>query len=188
MKRVLITGANGFIGRHAVAPLVERGYEIHAAGLGPRPAFLQAPVHWYDTDLLKPADRDELLDAARPSHLLHFAWYAAHGQFWTSPENLRWVEASLGLLKRFRESGGTRFVASGSCAEYESQIEACNERETARRPSTLYGVCKNAVQEILGSYSQTTELSSAWGRIFFLYGPGEHPDRLVASVIRSERR
>jgi nucleoside-diphosphate-sugar epimerase len=27
--------------------------------------------------------------------------------------------------------------------------------------------------------------SSAWGRIFFLYGPHEHPDRLVASVIRS---
>jgi nucleoside-diphosphate-sugar epimerase len=76
-------------------------------------------------------------------------------------------------------------VAAGSCAEYQSQDGACVEDETPCRPSTLYGVCKNAVQEILRAYCRLTGLSSAWGRIFFLYGPAEHPDRLVASVIRA---
>jgi nucleoside-diphosphate-sugar epimerase len=185
MKRVLVTGANGFVGRHALAPLLERGYEVHAAGLGPRPAFLPPSAQWHDTDLLTPAAREALLEAARPSHLLHFAWYAAHGLFWTSPENLRWVEASLALMRRFREAGGVRLVAAGSCAEYQVQEGACSEEETPCRPSTLYGVCKNAVQEILGAYSRATGLGSAWGRIFFLYGPSEHPDRLVASVIRA---
>jgi nucleoside-diphosphate-sugar epimerase len=185
MKRVLVTGATGFVGRHTVSPLVGRGYDVHATGRGPRPAFLPPPVQWHDADLLTPEGRDALVEAARPSHLLHLAWYAAHGLFWTSPENLRWVEASVSLIRRFREAGGMRMVAAGSCAEYQSQDGKCIEEETPRRPCTLYGVCKNAVQEILGAYCRTTGLSSAWGRIFLVYGPDEHPDRLVASVIRA---
>jgi len=164
---------------------MERGYEVHAAGLGPRAPFVPEGVLWYDTDLLNPVSCRDLLAAAQPSHLLHFAWYAAHGLFWASPENLRWVEATLSLLRHFRDAGGVRFVGAGSCAEYESQAGACHEERTARKPANLYGVCKNAVQEILAGYAQTTGLSSAWGRIFFLHGPNEHPDRLVASVIRS---
>jgi nucleoside-diphosphate-sugar epimerase len=35
------------------------------------------------------------------------------------------------------------------------------------------------------SYAQTHNMSSAWPRVFFLYGPNEHPDRLVSSVIRA---
>jgi nucleoside-diphosphate-sugar epimerase len=38
---------------------------------------------------------------------------------------------------------------------------------------------------MLQAYAAQTSLSLAWGRIFFLYGPYEHPSRLVASVIRS---
>ncbi|MBT3922712.1 MAG: NAD(P)-dependent oxidoreductase, partial [Nitrospina sp.] len=59
------------------------------------------------------------------------------------------------------------------------------ENKTPLNPSTLYGTCKHSLQIILDAYSRETQLSSAWGRIFFLFGPGEHPDRLVSSVIRS---
>ena len=38
---------------------------------------------------------------------------------------------------------------------------------------------------MFSSFSKQKGLSSAWGRIFFLYGPHEHPVRLVSSVIRS---
>ena len=61
----------------------------------------------------------------------------------------------------------------------------CLESVTPRKPSTVYGTCKNALQEILSIYSNQFGLSSAWGRIFFLYGPKEHPSRLVSSVIQS---
>ncbi|MEZ4330500.1 MAG: GDP-mannose 4,6-dehydratase [Myxococcota bacterium] len=35
------------------------------------------------------------------------------------------------------------------------------------------------------AFAEQAQLSAAWGRVFFLYGPREHPDRLVSSVIRS---
>ncbi len=184
MKRVLLTGASGFIGRHASALLAARGYEVHA--VSSRPDTNTVPgICWHHADLLGGVDTARLMAEVRPSHLLHFAWYAEPGKFWCSSENFRWLEASIALLRHFREQGGERVVMAGTCAEYDWNYGFCSEQVTPCRPVTPYGVCKNALQETLHSYCDEEGLSSAWGRIFFLYGPGEHPARLVASVVIS---
>ena len=56
MKRVLVTGASGFIGSHVLAPLLERGYEVHAVRLN---AEQKGPAVWHQADLLDadPGDR-----------------------------------------------------------------------------------------------------------------------------------
>jgi nucleoside-diphosphate-sugar epimerase len=184
VKRVLLTGAGGFIGRHALAPLAERGYEIHAVSSRPRTDVLPG-VCWHHANLLDGADTSRLLADVKPTHLLHLAWYAEPGEYWRSSENFRWLEGSIALLRAFRDEGGERVVVAGTCAEYDWDYGFCSEAVTPRRPATPYGVCKNALQEILNSFCVEEGLSSAWGRIFFLYGPGEHPARLVASVIDS---
>jgi nucleoside-diphosphate-sugar epimerase len=53
------------------------------------------------------------------------------------------------------------------------------------KPNNAYGVCKSALQSLQASFAEQAGVSAAWGRIFYLYGPHEHPRRLVASVIRS---
>ena len=184
MKRVLVTGATGFVGRQALAPLAERGYEVHAVRGRGEPV---GPATWHQADLLDPTQVARLLDAVRPTHLLHFAWYAEHGKFWRSPENLPWVAASLGLLRGFAERGGTRAVLAGTCAEYDWRFGFCSEAATPTDAAFLYGVCKNALRTVAGSYAAGAGLSLAWGRIFFLYGPDEDGRRLVPSVIQSLR-
>ncbi|HEV3145970.1 MAG TPA: NAD(P)-dependent oxidoreductase [Gemmataceae bacterium] len=181
-KRVLVTGASGFIGRHSLPALVEREYEIHAVYAKGLP---EGPGTWHRADLLDPVQRDRLLDEVRPTHLLHFAWYAVHGSYWTSVENLRWVEASLALLRRFADHGGRRAVLAGTCAEYDWDFEFCSEEATPANPKTLYGVSKNALRLVAEAFARQTGLSLAWGRIFFPYGPGEQAGRLIPSVIRS---
>lgn len=75
---------------------------------------------------------------------------------------------------------------AGSCAEYDWRYGYCSEQVTPLTPSTLYGSCKHSLQIMLNAFAgQSPELSTAWGRVFFLYGPHEHPTRLVASVIGS---
>jgi nucleoside-diphosphate-sugar epimerase len=128
----------------------------------------------------------QLFEQIKPTHLLHFAWcYSMPGKYWQAEDNFLWVQASLEILKQFQAQGGQRVVMSGTCAEYDWNYGYCSEFLTPKNPSSPYGICKNAMQEMLQSYAKLTNLSSAWGRIFLPYGPYEYVDRLVPSVICS---
>jgi nucleoside-diphosphate-sugar epimerase len=183
MKRVLVTGASGCIGRHVVPVLARHGWDVHAVSSGPQPAT--HGVTWHTADLLDDAAITRVVRGAAASHLLHLAWSVRPGKWATAPENFLWAEATLALAREFKEAGGQRFVGAGSCLEYDWRFGYCSEQLTPTRPHTAYGISKHATQLLLSGYAQTSGLSCAWGRAFFLYGPHEHPDRLVAAVARA---
>jgi nucleoside-diphosphate-sugar epimerase len=163
VKRVLVTGSGGFIGRGTLAPLAARGYEVHRS----------------TGDLLAPGGPERVIEAVRPTHLLHLAWNAKPGEFWTTPENLDWVAASLRLLRAFSDAGGERAVFAGTCAEYAWEDSThCVEGSTPLVPATLYGTAKDALRRV----AERSDVSVAWGRVFFVFGPHEHPARLASSV------
>jgi nucleoside-diphosphate-sugar epimerase len=186
VRRVLVTGATGFVGRHALAALVSRGFEVHAVSSKGPTDDSPAEVRWHVADLLDPVAGPEIVTEVAPTDLLHLAWYAEPGAFWRSPENLRWVAASLGLLRAFADAGGTRAVVAGTCAEYAWETEThCVEGTTSLEPATLYGSAKHGLRVVAEAYAAEAGISFAWGRIFFLFGPHEDPRRLAGSVARS---
>ena len=187
MKRVLLTGATGFIGRHVLRVLSGSEYEIHAVSTK-TPDGIQSDVTWHRADLLDPGQVSKLIGDVGPTHLAHFAWYAAPGSYQSSLENFRWVQASLALLQAFALNGGQRAVLAGTCAEYDWKYGYCSELLTPLSHNTVYSTCKNSLRLMLDAFAAQVGLSVAWGRIFFLYGPYEHPDRLVSSAIRSALR
>lgn len=180
--KVLVTGASGFVGREALEALIFRGYEVHGlARSSPRPEI--RGVVWHEADLLQPGAATSIMKRIVPTHLLHLAWYSQPGKFWHAFENLSWVKATLDLIDAFRETGGKRFVGVGTCAEYDWSLGTCTEGVTALEPATLYGTCKLAAGTILCAYAPLGTFSAAWGRLFFLYGPREPREKLVASTI-----
>lgn len=183
-KRVLLTGATGFIGRHAIPELLSRGYEVHA--ISSKAINDERGIFWHQADLMNPFECEMLLKNIAPSHLLHFAWYAEHGKFWDSEENFEWVEASIRLMRFFRAAGGERIVMAGTCAEYDwTQSGFYIENVDHCSPLTIYGAAKNSLRQLLEAYGKQFDISCAWGRVFFLYGPNEDPRRLLSSVIIS---
>ena len=121
----------------------------------------------------------------RPTHLLHLAWYAEPGQYWTAPENYRHVAASLDLFEAFAAAGGRRLVVAGTGAEYDWRYGYCVEDLTPLAPTSAYAASKHALHIMATTLARDACLSLAWGRVFWLYGPHEHPSRLVASVVRA---
>ena len=184
MKRVLVTGARGFIGGRCLPRLVSAGYDVHAVTRGPVPESKKY-MTWHQVDLFDTPAVFSLLREVSPSHLLHLAWITQPGQYWTSTQNLRWLAASLEMLYAFNEIRGSRVVAAGTCAEYDWKHGECSETTTPLVPESLYGACKLALSRLLEAFSAQTGVSSAWGRVFFPYGPGEPPAKLVSSVAKS---
>jgi len=182
MNRVLVTGASGFIGRQCLRELADTGLELHAVSCR-SDRQSEDGVVWHRTDLLVEGNPGRLVAEVRPSHLLHLAWYVEHGRYWASPENLRWVQATADLLKQFADQGGHRAVLAGTCAEYDWRFGYLSEGTTPLASKSLYTAAKNATRLLAESIASQANLECAWARIFFTYGPGEPPKRLVPSII-----
>ena len=185
MKKVLLTGATGFVGQCVIPYLLERNFSVHAVSSN-RQKIQQRNVVWHHADLLRTEDVTELVREVNASHLLHLAWYVRPGSFWDAAENLDWLRASLFLARQFAKHGGERIVTAGTCAEYDwSQSGPYSETETRMRPQALYGAAKYALYLTLDKFAETANLSFASGRIFFPFGPNEPEERMIPSVIRA---
>lgn len=186
MKRILLTGATGLIGRQLLALVSGAGYEVHAV-MNRRevPAELESvAVTWHEMDLLRKEASARIMREVKPGGLMHLAWSTTPG---TSGNdiNREWLRASRELIRIFYENGGERALIAGSCLEYHRTQGICSEERTPRKPNTVYGSCKNDLRQFTEDLCRRENLSWAWGRIFFVYGPHEHPKRFVSSVILS---
>lgn len=168
MIRLLVTGGNGFIGKHILAAL-------------PNDVVYLAPKS-HECDFLDPVATQSLISDFRPSHLLHLAWVTQN--YASSPENIRWLAAGVQLIKMFYRFGGIRFVGVGSCYEYAPSSLPLKEW-SIKKPQTLYGKCKLALSRTLESYARKHDKSWAWCRPFYITGIGENSERLVPAACRA---
>lgn len=192
-RSVLVTGGCGFVGRHAIPHLIERGYDVHVVahskgseGYRDLSRTYSSQVRFHIVDLSDTDSIEPLVQSVKASHLLHLAWAMPPGEFWSSLGNLDWIVFTKILVKSFIENGGSRIVGTGTAAEYdwESGDEVFVEDTTPLVPSTFFGQAKLAARRSLFALAEQHSVSAAWGRLFFLFGPHESPDRLVTSAVR----
>ena len=179
--RVILTGASGFVGSAVLASLIASGADVLA--LSRRRPDVPGSFDWRTCNLLDAGSAADAMRDVKADVLLHAAWTVEHGRFWTSPDNLDWVGASLRLARFGAEAGIPRIVGVGTCFEYAWPDDGpCDEGTTPLAPATVYAVSKDATRRVLERFCATNGVSFAWGRLFFLYGPGEAKTRLVPAV------
>ncbi|MBV9894110.1 MAG: NAD(P)-dependent oxidoreductase [Chloroflexi bacterium] len=166
-----------------MAALTTHDYEVHAASRRPRST---PGVNWHQADLLNASETAQLLAEVRPSHLVHLAWVVVPGEYWSSPLNVAWVVASLELIRQFAAIGGRRAVVVGTGAEYDPAFGRCVERQTPTSPTSIYGAAKASLGLLLPPVAAAWGLeSTAWARLFYVFGPHESPRRVVPSAVRA---
>lgn len=173
MVRVAMTGVGGFIGRHVASALLAQGAEV-------------TDVRAMGTyDLLRADDRAKAMNNLHADIFVHLAWVTKHGEFWISEANNAWEVATADLVARFFSNGGRRVVATGSCTEYDWTQGGVFSEHAPLAPHTLYGVTKARTGEALLRSAEEHGASAAWARIFFLFGSGESPSRLIPSMFHA---
>ncbi len=183
MKRVLLTGATGFIGRNVVNELIQKGYTVFApsnsVSLSENKDLIQIKL-----DLFDKLATENFLKENKFENLIHLAWYT-DAKCHSSDVNMDWTALSINLLKSFKNNGGKKALFAGSMSEYDFSYGYLKENLTPLTNSSLYGKCKASLYEIASSYAMQCDLDFKWARIFNVYGPYEKKSRLMPSVICS---
>jgi UDP-glucuronate 4-epimerase len=201
-KRVLVTGAAGFIGSCAVDALLARGDAVvgldnfdayydpslkrrnlrHALGAGAsRFALVEGDVR--DTELMQDMCAEHAFDA-----ILHLAALAgvrasigdARGYFEVN------VQGSIGLLDAARDHGVGNFVFASSSSVYgASEASAFVETDACDRPLAPYPASKRSVELLGYSYHHLHQLNFTGLRFFSVYGPRCRPDLMAHQLLTS---
>jgi len=179
---ILLTGANGFVGKQVVRVLSEQGISLRLVVRSGKERLLEPGVE--NCQIVKTDDlflesvdwwvkQCEGIDT-----VVHLAWYAEPGKYLQSVKNMDCLMGSLNLARGAVQAGVKRFIGVGTCFEYDLSAGVLSI-ETPLKPVTPYAGAKTALYHGLAHWMKCHSVEFAWCRLFYLYGEGEDSRRLV---------
>lgn len=168
--RIYVTGETGFIGSAFARLASASGHDVRGLSGAGR---LEAPP-W-----------DEIRQFA-PEIVVHTAWITEPGKYLQSESNRDFATWTIEFLRGICAMGTKHVVSLGTCIEYAPSAAPMRENETPLSASpSVYARSKTETRLALEKELHQHGVSMAWARIFYPYGPGEHPRRLCSSIATS---
>ncbi len=186
MKKVIVTGANGFVGGALVKELVNNGIEVIALDLEGHNNNLPDSdlVKFYAFDLTNAFELKDRMMETGVDTFYHFAWAgsagAARADAVLQLNNAKWTIDCLRLAK---ELGCERFVNAGSIMELET-IAAAFKAENKPGLGYIYGSGKLVAHTMCKSVAVDIGIDLVWAMITNAYGVGERSPRMVNTTIQ----
>lgn len=181
-RLILLTGANGFVGRQVLKSLLRSNVTVRLVLRTGREVPVEARDHIEQvirTDDIFAESIDWWTKACTDvDTIIHVAWYAEPGKYLQSPKNIDCLAGTLNLARGAVAAKVRRLVGIGTCFEYELGDEWLT-LDTPLRPVTPYAGAKAAVFMALSQWLPAESVEFAWCRLFYLYGEGEDSRRLV---------
>jgi nucleoside-diphosphate-sugar epimerase len=187
MKRVLISGATGFVGANLARRLVGDGHEVHLLvrhGYSPwRIEAIRDYVHLHETNLGDEGALTKVVANIRPDWVFHLAAYGAYSY----QTDLRLmvqtnITGTMNLVSACLETGFEAFVNTGSSSEYGFKDHAPSETECLE-PNSYYAVTKASATLFCRYTAASRGVHLPTLRLYSVYGPYEEPTRLMPTLI-----
>lgn len=192
MNKVIVTGANGFIGSCFVKELLRNGISVitvdlpnHSDNINNLDCLnigcdLSNPI-----SLLEYSKRiSNYVKECNPDTFFHFAWNGSAGsQRFDTKIQLGNVQNTIDTLKVSKKLGCKKFVCAGSIMEEESYLAAYAQ---GNRPGLgyIYGSAKLAAHAMCMSIAADIDIDLCWAMITNAYGPGEISPRFINTTLR----
>lgn len=183
-KKVLVTGASGFIGKQVVQELLARSYKVVGINFQHSVGIEHKNLEIITANLLDINEICKIFADNTFETMIHLAWYG-DVKCHSHNVNIEWVSASLNLMNYFYQNGGKKILIAGSVSEYDFAYGYLNENLTPLNNKSLYGKSKSALYKVSEAFCSQNNINFKWARIFNLYGQHERPQRLMPSVINA---
>jgi nucleoside-diphosphate-sugar epimerase len=188
--RVLITGADGFIGSHVTRRLVSEGAEVHAltsdvSSVFPRRLLdLRGTIHIHEGNLMDRGAMDTLARSAKPSHVFHLGAYTHVGKSWQRIDECIQanIQGTMNLLQALADQGYERFINTGT-SEIYGDIDVPFREDAVVNPISPYSVSKYAAERFCRLFQRAYGWPIVMLRPFNAYGPAQSPDRVIPEII-----
>lgn len=188
-QRVLVTGANGFVGRYVVAELVKRGQDVVGTGrnLPDSSGFAQSlEFEFIPYDIKTQIKNKNLFDFfGKPDRVIHLAWGNLPNYQSLLHEQVE-LPAHRNFLFNLISNGLRRLSVGGTCMEYGMQEGELEESQPVY-PDNPYAKAKNELRLYLESISSEFDFKLSWIRMFYMYGEGQNPKSLHSLLIKAIR-
>lgn len=184
MKKVLVTGATGFIGNYVINELLRQRYEVVASSVSLEKAESKS---WFGKVTYIPFDlrvmqetQDYFTLFGRPDLLIHLAWEGLpnYKSDFHLQENL---PRHYSFLKNLINNGLKDVTVTGTCFEYGRQEGELSE-DMPSVPANQYAIAKNNLRQLLEELSAIFPFSLKWVRLFYMYGQGQSPNSLLSQL------
>jgi dTDP-6-deoxy-L-talose 4-dehydrogenase (NAD+) len=187
MKRILVTGATGFIGNYVIARLLSPGDEnvqVIATSANRQKA---AETSWYHQVTYIPLDLQALDPAVnfydyfqRPDAMIHLAWEGL--PHYKSAFHLEVnYPRHIAFLRNMVSHGLRDLTATGTCLEYGMQ-EGCLDESRETHPGNPYAIAKDKLRSDLQELQRHYPFILRWVRLFYMYGKGQNQNSLFSQL------
>ena len=169
MKKILITGVNGYIGRKVVQAFVDSGWtadKLLLVDMGPE-SLVPSGTYMQMNVLNYAADTDLYSRLGEPEYVLHLAWQDGFNH--NAASHLHNLESHFLFLRNMVDAGCSSISVMGTMHEVGYWEGAITE-DTPCNPQSMYGIAKNALRQATLAYCAGKPVSVKWLRAYYITG------------------
>ena len=179
MKKILITGANGYIGRHVVKTFLNENYDVYVSDFGYKGMDERAKI--VETSIFS-GEKNIYKTLGEPDILIHLAW--RNGFVHNSNAHMEDLSAHVTFLKNMLDGGLQNLSVMGSMHEIGYWNGEVDEK-TPCNPMSMYGISKNSLRQWLLLYTKNKPISVHWLRAFYIYGDDARGSSIFAKLCQA---